>query len=117
MRLAPFLCFKCACVHARSCLAPVALAPAHSHLPSRSRAAVLLQLVEGSTLTLGSAACLLITLGPLWWRVPALGLALLLGLLLSGLEGFATGLGARALNLKLRQSLGRMCVRRARTAD
>lgn len=57
---------------------------------------------------LGSAACLAVTLGPLWVRAPSLALALLLGLLLSGLEGFGTGLLARALNLKVRQSLGRM---------
>lgn len=64
--------------------------------------------MEGATLLLGAAACLLVTLGPLWSRAPSLGLCLLLGLMLSGLEGFVTGLAARALNLRVRQSLGRM---------
>jgi hypothetical protein len=49
------------------------------------------QLVEGATLLLGAAACLLVSLGPLWVRAPSLGLALLLGLMLSGMEGFLTG--------------------------
>jgi alpha-D-ribose 1-methylphosphonate 5-triphosphate synthase subunit PhnG len=47
--------------------------------------------VEGATLLLGAAACLLVSLGPLWVRAPSLGLALLLGLMLSGMEGFLTG--------------------------
>lgn len=51
----------------------------------------LLQLVEGATLLLGAAGCLLVSLGPLWLRAPSLGLALLLGLMLSGMEGFLTG--------------------------
>jgi hypothetical protein len=50
-----------------------------------------LQLVEGATLLLGAAACLLVSLGPLWVRAPSLGLALLAGLMLSGMEGFLTG--------------------------
>ncbi|WIA17366.1 hypothetical protein OEZ85_014227 [Tetradesmus obliquus] len=66
------------------------------------------QLVEGATLLMGAAGCLLVSLGPLWLRAPSLGMALLLGLMLSGMEGFLTGLGARALNLRVRQSLGRM---------
>jgi len=66
------------------------------------------QLTEGSALVLGSAGCLALTLGHLWIRAPSLATVLLLGLLLSGLEGFATGLLARTLNLKVRQSLGRM---------
>jgi hypothetical protein len=49
------------------------------------------QLVEGATLLVGAAACLLVSLGPLWVRAPSLGLALLLGLMLSGMEGFLTG--------------------------
>jgi hypothetical protein len=50
-----------------------------------------LQLVEGATLLLGAAACLLVSLGPLCVHAPSLGLALLLGLMLSGMEGFLTG--------------------------
>ena len=65
-------------------------------------------LVEGGTLLLGATGCLLFTLGPLWRRAPSIAVVLLLGLGMSGLEGFVTGLGARALNLRVRQSLGRM---------
>lgn len=67
-----------------------------------------LQLTEGSALVLGSAGCLAVTLGHLWFQAPSLAVVLVLGLLMSGLEGFTTGLVARTLNLRVRQSLGRM---------
>jgi ABC-type multidrug transport system fused ATPase/permease subunit len=64
--------------------------------------------VEGVLLLLGATGCLLFTLGPLWRGAPGIAVVLLVGLAISGLEGTAAGLGARALNRRVRQSLGHM---------
>ena len=66
------------------------------------------QMIEGTAFFLGATACFLFNLGPLIYSSPAITTVLVLGLLLSGAEAFLAGMVARSLNLRVRQSLGRM---------